>query len=62
MSNEVLPFHRWNNRGADSHSLVRLYDLAMGVFNQPKSQQERARADRAIQRIAKELPNRKVAM
>jgi hypothetical protein len=62
MNNDILPFNRWNIRGTDSNSLLRLYDLATGVFNKSKSQQERARADRAIQRIAKELQKRKVPL
>jgi hypothetical protein len=60
MSNDLLPFHRWNIRGADSNSLLRMYDLATGVFNKSKSQQERARTDRVVQRIAKELQKRNV--
>jgi hypothetical protein len=62
MNNDVLPFNRWNIRGSDSNSLLRMYDLATGVFKQSKSQQERAIADRAIQRIAKELQKRKVPL
>jgi hypothetical protein len=60
MSNEVLAFDRWNIRGADSNSLLRMYDLVTGLLNKSKSQQERARNDRLIQRIAKELQKRKV--
>jgi hypothetical protein len=51
-----------NIRGTDSNSLLRLYDLATGVFNRSPSMQERAKADKAIQRIAKELQRRKVTM
>jgi hypothetical protein len=39
-----------------------MYDLARVVFNKSNSQQERARADRTIQRIAKELQKRKVLL
>ena len=60
MSNEVLHFDRWDIRGTDSNSLLRMYDLASGVLNKAKSQQERARTDRIVQRIAKELQKRKV--
>ncbi len=60
MSNEVLAFNRWNIRGADSNSLLRMYDLATGLFNKSQSQQERARNGRLIQRIAQELQKRKV--
>jgi hypothetical protein len=62
MSNDVLSLNRWTIRGTDSNSLLRMYDLATGVFNKSKSQQERVRADRAIQRIAKELQKRKVPL
>ena len=51
-----------NIRWTDSNSLLLMYDLATGVFNKPKSQHERARADRAIQRIANELRKRKVTL
>jgi hypothetical protein len=62
MSNDVFPFKRWDICGTDSNSLLRMYDLATGVFNKSKSQQERARADRTVQRIAKELQRRKIAL
>jgi hypothetical protein len=60
MSNDGLAFNRWNIRGADSNSLLRMYDLATEVFDKSKSQQERAKNERLIQRIAKELQKRKV--
>jgi hypothetical protein len=62
MSNDIPPFHNESIRGADSNSLLRMYDLAAEVFNKSKSQQERGRAKRAIQRIAKELQKRKVTL
>ena len=62
MSNDVLPFQHWNIRGADSNSLLRMYDLATEVFNKSKSQQERARTEKLIQRIVKELQKRKVTL
>ena len=62
MSDAVLAFNRWNIRGADTNSLLRMYDLATGVFNKATSQQERARTDRVVQRIAKELQKRKVKL
>ena len=55
MSNDVLTLNRQGIRGTDSNSLLRLYDLAHAIFDRFASQQERARADKAIQRIAKEL-------
>ena len=60
MSHEVLPFENGNIHGIDSNSLLRMYDQAKGVFNKSTSQGARAIADRAIQRIAKELQRRKV--
>ena len=60
MSHEVLPFENGNIRGIDSNSLLRMYDQAKGVFNKSTSQGARAIADRAIQRITKELQRRKV--
>ena len=62
MSNDVHAFSRLNIRGADTNSLLRMYDLASGVLNKAKSQQERARTDRIVQRIAKELQKRKVKL
>lgn len=60
MSHDILAFKRSNIQGADSNSLLRMYDLARGLFNKSKSQQERARSDRFIRCIAKELQKRKV--
>jgi hypothetical protein len=60
MSNDVFLCKRWDIRGTDSNSLLRIYDLATGVFNKSQSQKERARAGRAMQRIAQELHKRKV--
>ena len=50
-----------NIRGADSNSLLRMYDRANEVVIASLSQQDRARADKAIQRIVKELEKRKVS-
>jgi hypothetical protein len=60
MSNDVLSLEQRNIRATDTNSLLRLYDLAKEILNQSPSLQERARADKAIQRIAKELQKRKV--
>jgi hypothetical protein len=46
--------------GAQAAELLRMYDQAKGVFNKSTSQGARAIADRAIQRITKELQRRKV--
>jgi hypothetical protein len=62
MSNEGVPFDRWDIRGSDSNSLLRMYDLAAGVLNVSQLQTERANAEKVMQRIAKELQKRKVAL
>ena len=62
MSHDVFPANQGSIRRTDSNSLLRLYDLAREIFNQTKSQGERARADKAMQRIAAELRNRNVAL
>jgi hypothetical protein len=62
MSHDVLIVDRWDIRGTDSNSLLRIYDLATGIFNKSRLQQERARADKASQRIAKELKKRNVTV
>jgi hypothetical protein len=60
MSHDLLLIDQRHIRGTDSNSLLRLYDLATEVFNKSALQLERTRADKAIQRIAKELEKRKV--
>jgi hypothetical protein len=62
MSFEALAFDEGNLRGTDSNSLLRLYDRANEVFRKSSSLRERARADKALQRIAKELQKRKVTL
>jgi hypothetical protein len=47
-------------RGIDSNSLLRMYDQASAVLARSPSQVERGRADKAIQRIGKELRKRNV--
>jgi hypothetical protein len=61
MSYDVLAAGQQAVRGADSNSLLRMYDLANNILRTATSQQERARADRAVQRIADELRKRKVS-
>ncbi len=51
-----------NLRSTDSNSLLRLYDRAHSVAHSSPSQVERTRADRAIERIARELERRHVAL
>jgi hypothetical protein len=60
MSHEVLVPNQQNVRGADSNSLLRLYDQAKAIFDKSPLQQERARAGKAIERISEELRKRNV--
>lgn len=62
MSNDVFAVEQRNIRGADSNSLLRLYDRAREIFDKSTSQQDRAKADKVMQRIVKELHKRKVPM
>jgi hypothetical protein len=62
MRNDGLTLDQTNLRGTDTNSLLRMYDLATGILNTSQSQQERARADRASRRIARELQKRKVPL
>jgi hypothetical protein len=62
MDNDTLVINQQQVRGTDSNSLLRLYDLANKVFTNSASPKERERADKAIQRISKELQKRKVAL
>jgi hypothetical protein len=61
MRDDFPTFHHPNLRGIDSNSLLRMCDAARGASARAPSQQERARADRATQRIAKELGRRNVS-
>jgi hypothetical protein len=61
VSTDGLNFAQWTIRGVDTNSLLRMYDSATDVFRKSPFQQERARADKAIQRIVKELEKRKVS-
>ena len=60
MHDDVVTLAQPEIRGSDSNSLLRLYDAARAVFRQSQSQQQRARAAKAMQRLAKELHKRKV--
>ncbi|HLJ97771.1 MAG TPA: hypothetical protein VKU02_31710 [Gemmataceae bacterium] len=62
MNYNGFPFNHGNIRGADSNTLLRMYDQATGAFNQSTSQQKRATANKAVQRIAKELQKRNVPL
>ena len=62
MSNNIesLPLSRL--RGTDSNSLLRLYDEVHGILSRSRSQQERTRAEKAIERITAELRKRNVRL
>jgi hypothetical protein len=62
MTNDVLTVDQRNIRATDTNSLLRMYDLANEIFNKSPSQQERARARKAIERIATELRKRNVPL
>jgi hypothetical protein len=62
MSDDVLALGKQDIRGTDSNSLLRMYDLANEIFKRTPLKQERARAERSLQRIAKELENRHVLL
>jgi hypothetical protein len=49
-------------RGTDTNSLLRLYDQAKEALKRSSTPQERARADRAVQRLAEELRKRDVRL
>jgi flagellar motor protein MotB len=59
---DAIAFDQAQVRAADSNSLLRLYDLSREMLTNAQSQQERARADKAIRRIAKELQKRNVPL
>lgn len=62
MNPEVLDLDRRNIRGADSNSLLRMYDLANKIASQSSLQLDRTRADKARERISKELHKRNVPL
>jgi len=62
MGHDLLPLDPQSLRGTDSNSLLRLFDRAKEIFKLSHLQQERARADRTIRRIAQELQKRKVPL
>ena len=61
MNHEFLIPNHQIIRGTDSNSLLRLYDRASEVTKKSPSQQERARAGKAVDRISQELRRRNVS-
>jgi hypothetical protein len=62
MRPDVLTLGQPEIRGADSNTLLRLYDVAKGISHESPWQLERQRAGRAMERIARELQKRKVPL
>jgi len=60
MENDVFALGERIIRGTDSNSLLRLYDLAHEVSSKSDLRLKRSRADKAMERIARELDKRKV--
>ena len=60
MNDEIAGFAQRNVRGADSNSLLRMFDLAKEIVRKSVLQQDRTRADKALRRIVKELEKRKI--
>src|SRR5262249_28620168 len=58
MHPDVLALDQPDIRGADSNSLLRMYDEAKAIAAQSPSQLQRNRADRAVRRLARELQKR----
>jgi hypothetical protein len=62
MNPDVLIMAKPTLRGTDSNTLLRMFDLASGLSLRAQSQQERARADKAVRLFAKELQRRNVSL
>jgi hypothetical protein len=58
MNRDALPLDTAGIRSTDSNSLLRMYDAARAAAGMSPSQQERDRANRALQRITRELQKR----
>ena len=62
MSNDVFTLSQRDLRGIDSNSILRLFDRATEIFNRSTHQLERAKAEKAVQRISRELQKRNVPL
>ncbi len=60
MTTEDLRLDLSSIRGTDSNSLLRLYDRVHDIATKSLLQIERSRADKAVQRITKELQKRNI--
>jgi len=61
MRNDVLTAGLTAIRGADSNSLLRMYDAAKEIVAGPTTLHDRTRADRALRQITEELRRRDIA-
>jgi len=61
MNDNLLSLAQHNLRSTDSNSLLRMYDAAQKILHKSPLQIEQARADKTVQRIARELKKRRVA-
>jgi hypothetical protein len=62
MISDFLPVDQPYLRGIDTNSLLRRYDRVREIVATSPLQLERSNADKALQRIVKELQRRNVAM
>jgi hypothetical protein len=62
MNSDVFGLPQQTIRATDTNSLLRLYDQAKRIFKAARSQRQRERADRAMQRFAEELRKRDVRL
>jgi hypothetical protein len=62
MHDDVLTLGLKSIRRTDSNSLLRMYDRAAEILRSAPSEQDRARADKAIPNIAAELAKRHVPL
>lgn len=62
MNEDLLPIAQAALRATDSNTLLRMYDAAQAILNNPARQSDRERANRIVQRIGKELHKRNVSL
>ena len=62
MTSSVATLSLGRLRSTDSNSLLRLYDEVHTILSRSLSQQERARAEKTIERITTELRKRDVRL
>ena len=60
MSDDIYTMSERALRSTDSNTLLRMYDAATGASQAAQPPPKRARADKALQRITKELQRRNV--